>query len=68
MEIFSSFIILLSGKCLTASNINSRANVAREKAVNEGFRGIVFCSIGGKKFQSDIVLVVVIVLESVKVS
>ena len=39
------------------------ANFAGEKAVNEGFRGFVFCSIGAKNFKSDLVLVVVLVLD-----
>ena len=49
---------------MTTFNINNRANFAREKAVNEGFRGTVFCSTCGKKFKSDLVLVVVLVSES----
>ena len=55
---------MLSGKGLTTFNINNRAYFAREKTVNEGFLAIVFCSISGKKLKSDLVLVVVLVLES----
>ena len=53
-----------AGKGLTTFNINHCANFAREKAVNGGFWGFAFCSIGGKNFKSDLVLVVVLVLES----
>ena len=35
-----------------------------KKKADEGFRGIVFCSIGGKKSKSDLVLLVVLVSES----
>ena len=58
------FIILRSGEGLTSFNKNNRANFSGEKKGNEAFRGIYFLRICEKYLKSNVVLVVVLVLES----
>ena len=59
-----SFSILQSGEVSTFFNNVNSANFSGEKKYNEGLRGVYFLTIHEKKFTSNLVLVVIVALES----
>ena len=59
-----SYSIFQSREVLTSFNNDNNANFSGEKKYNEEFRGVYFMAIRKKNFKSNLVLVVVLVLES----